>query len=255
MASKNKPELILDASKIDVGEIERKYPVYIRFTRRYFDELSRWWWYGLGIVILFATCAVFEDNWGFLAACIAIACLFIWRIYNYYFEQTNDKRFDNILKIIKKKFAADATDKLGISPSDFVRDSLDLDAPDFDSLTGDDFKCGRDDITRYAKHNIHLFFFTQKYLASYHAKLDLKTGIVSAARTEEFFYKDVVSVGVQERDDDGSEGEYFILRNSGGGRIKVLLKNTSDDSGKNDEVIDNADNVVNSIRALLRDMK
>ena len=240
----NKIALVLDADKVDVDEIDRKYNGYIGLTKSYFEKLSSWWWYCLGFDLLDIYVAATRNYWIAYSVGIMVLGLLVWGIRDFYQKQTDDATFDKVLNIVKKKISADANNKTGLTYSDFVREPLSLDVPDFVNSEVNDYKCGKDGKPRYAKHKLYLFFFTQKYLASYHAKLNLKTGTISGVQTEEFFYKDVVSVGVK------NDGERFVLKNSAGDSINIQLKNA-----KSNGIIVSADNVANSIRALLRDLK
>lgn len=255
--------------EMDINAINRNYKTFIHYTSLYFTELSIWWWIGLFISVIFTFVAALNEVWVFFAICAIALAGIIWMIVSYHDAKISDYTFDNILKKIKKKIEHNALDKLAISEGDFIRKPGEFDTP----ANSSSYKMGKDGKYRYSHRNINIFFFTQKYLARYECVLDLKTGSTLNERTEEFFYKDVVSIEVNtvsanlivQKDKYDLESfatgvmslcrqwdakKYLTLRNSGGGCITVPIFTWGYSL-----VTENPDAIVNSIRSLLKDFK
>lgn len=240
----------------------------------YFQEPSN-----LPLILMLCGVMVF---FGGIFVLIGIVCLGLG-IYLYSENQKNkvtDEEFDRIKDKAYGLLDDVAYSKLGLDKSDTVRENLFIKGPRYyDGGANLVFKEGEDKVIRYSLHNIIILVFTKKYLAMYQCALDLQTGNRLNEVTEEFFYKDIVSVGTQVKSStllkEGTSFNYiagnskkqisvsqevawesFELRNAGSGSIEVPIKSSEilkQMGGKFEE--NELDKVVNSIRAILRDKK
>tara|TARA_R110002111_G_scaffold135812_1_gene201751 strand:- start:176 stop:805 length:630 start_codon:yes stop_codon:yes gene_type:complete len=90
-------------------------------------------------------------------------------------------------------------DKLGISKDDLVAESMLVVGPIYWYVNGFDqndilAKEGKDGFNRYSIWKVQLFLFTENYLCSYKCDYNWIKNTYINESTNEFFYKDVVSV-------------------------------------------------------------
>lgn len=241
----------------------------------YFTPVPKWPWFfvALGLLIFFG------DAWIVVGlGCLALGIYFLMENSK---NRVSDDEFDAIQDKAYSLLGCVALDKLGLDAGDTVRENMLIKGPRYYDRSDADlvFKEGEDGIVRYSLHNIVIMVFTKKHLAMYQCALDLQTGNRLNERTEEFFYKDIVSVGTQTQtntllDEDSSFNyisgssnktisitqqnawESFELRNAGGGVITVPIESKAvlkqmGGSFEESEI----DKAVNSIRVVLRDKK
>jgi len=168
---------------------------------------------------------------------------------------------DDIAEVIKKR----PYDKLGISKADLVAESLLVLGPIYWNVSGFDvkdilMKKGKDGFNRYSIWTIQVFAFTENYLCSYKCNYNWIKNTYINESTNEFFYKDVVSVKT-----DTVSSAYTLMNGQrlvhseafqlklAGDEITVI---TNDDSLNTSSVmVSKAEKAVQSIRAMLRDKK
>ena len=159
----------------------------------------------------------------------------------------------------------DALDKLGLDKDELIKDSLVIPGPVFWSVNGintDEVvrRLGNDNYFRYSVWNVEVFLFTQNYLANYGCTYNWLRNTSVNEHTNEFFYKDVVSVKTATESSaytlkDGKRMEHsqtFQL-NLSGDQVTVV---TNDENLKtSSEMISQVDKAVQSIRTMLREKK
>ena len=168
---------------------------------------------------------------------------------------------EDIQEVIKKR----PYDKLGISKADLVAESLLVLGPIYWNVSGFDvkdilMKKGKDGFNRYSIWTIQVFAFTENYLCSYKCNYNWIKNTYINESTNEFFYKDVVSVKT-----DTVSSAYTLMNGQrlvhseafqlklAGDEITVI---TNDDSLNTSSVmVSKAEKAVQSIRAMLRDKK
>ncbi len=156
-------------------------------------------------------------------------------------------------------------DKLGISKDDLVAESMLVVGPIYWFTNGFDQKDimakeGKDGFNRYSVWKVQFFMFTEDYLCSYKCDYNWLKNTYINESTNEFFYKDVVSV----KTDTISSAHTLIngkqLVHSEAFQLKLMgdevtvitndarLKTSADMTSK-------AEKAVQSIRVMLRDKK
>jgi hypothetical protein len=155
--------------------------------------------------------------------------------------------------------------KLGISKEDLVAESMLVVGPIYWNVSGFDvndilMKTGKDGFNRYSIWTVQLFLFTENYLCSYKCNYNWLKNTYINESTNEFFYKDVVSVKTDTVSSaitlkDGQQlvqSEAFQLKLMGD-EVTVI---TNDASLKTSYAMTSkAEKAVQSIRVMLRDKK
>ena len=168
---------------------------------------------------------------------------------------------DDINEVIKNR----PYDKLGITKQDLVAESLLVVGPIYWNVSGfaqEDIlvKQGKDGFNRYSIWTIQVFCFTENYLCSYKCHYNWIKNTYINESTNEFFYKDVVSVKT-----DTISSAYTLMNGQrlvhseafqlklAGDEITVI---TNDASLNTSSVMTSkAEKAVQSIRTMLRDKK
>lgn len=128
---------------------------------------------------------------------------------------------------------------------------------------------GKDSILRFSSHDIVIVYLTDYHLAAYSCTVNMATGLETKESTQEYHYKDVVSVATQADNSrvfkvvyDGTDkplADYqkFSLSVASGERIEVVIA-----FPQLGDIINNArlaptgaENAVKTIRAMLREKK
>jgi len=203
----------------------------------------------------------------FIAIAIAIGLyLYMSNKIKKYENLLSDTQMDNwldedIQAIIKDR----PFDKLGISKDDLVSESMLVVGPIYWYVNGFDqndilAKEGKDGFNRYSVWKIQLFLFTENYLCSYKCDYNWIKNTYINESTNEFFYKDVVSVKTDTVSSahtlmNGQQmvhSEAFQLKLMGD-EVTVI---TNDASLKTSTAMTSkAEKAVQSIRVMLRDKK
>ncbi len=156
-------------------------------------------------------------------------------------------------------------DKLGISKEDLVAESLLVVGPVYWNIGGFDvidilMKKGKDGINRYSIWTIQVFAFTENYLCSYKCHYNWIKNTYINESTNEFFYKDVVSVKT-----DTVSSAYTLMNGERlvhseafqlklvGDEITIITNDASLNTSS--VMVSKAEKAVQSIRAMLRDKK
>lgn len=168
------------------------------------------------------------------------------------------------LKTLFKK----ATNKIGVDDSELVAEPVQVIGPRLWDTAGafSSFKKGNDGIIRYTPINATIINFGQNQLFGYSCCLDLTTGKTLNETTEEFFYKDIVSVStrtasetayIRGRNVQLNSAETFTLTTSGGTSIAVLLRDPYLISmmGGGEMPITRAEKAIQVVRKMLREKK
>ena len=200
-------------------------------------------------------------------------------------KRPSDKQMDAWLDIDLEDASKHALKKLSLHEDDLVAESVYVIGPRFwdigDSRIG--FRKGKDKVIRYTPVGITIIFFTQHQLVGYQCALDLLTGHPLNEGSDEYFYKDVVSVTTKTESvtihltkgdvktfkkaslDKLVENdmlhfkmaEKFVLTTSGGTALQVVLRdpNLAELVGGGTLPTDRADAAIRSVRKMLREKK
>jgi hypothetical protein len=156
-------------------------------------------------------------------------------------------------------------DKLGISKEDLVAETLLVVGPVYWNVSGFDvkdilMKKGKDGFNRFSIWTVQVFMFTENYLCSYKCQYNWIKNTYINESTNEFFYKDVVSVKT-----DTISSAYTLMNGQrmvhseafqlklAGDEITVITNDASLNTSS--VMVSKAEKAVQSIRTMLRDKK
>lgn len=186
-------------------------------------------------------------------------------------KSPTDSQFDEWinedLALLQKK----ALNKTGIDESQLVGAYVPITGFPWSFNLGGSFfsyKKGKDNILRFTPIECTILNFTENQIIVYKCFLDLSTGNSLNESTDEYFYKDVVSVstksesktinlGVKLGTFQTNEAEMFSLTTSGGTSISVLLRDRSliTKLGGGEMPTNKAEQAIQVVRKMLRDKK
>jgi len=177
----------------------------------------------------------------------------------------SDAQMDEWLQKDRERIRAEALKKLDLESSQVVQDPIEVIGP----ANKADLAMGKDSTIRFSKYDIVTVFLTDYHLAAYKCTLDMAHGTQTDESTQEYHYKDVVSVATQTAGSDVFavmlNGEHrsiasyqkFSLAVASGDRIEVAIAFPQlDDIVKEGRLAPTgADEAIRAIRARLREMK
>jgi hypothetical protein len=222
---------------------------------------------GAGLFLLSFYLITIKTGPGILVLLISI-CLIISGLIQYSINSSrpSDSQMDEWLEedikaIIKNR----PYDKLGISKADLVAETLLVVGPVYWNVSGFDvkdimMKKGKDGFNRFSIWTIQVFMFTENYLCSYKCQYNWIKNTYINESTNEFFYKDVVSVKT-----DTISSAYTLMNGQrmvhseafqlklAGDEITVITNDASLNTSS--VMVSKAEKAVQSIRTMLRDKK
>ena len=170
--------------------------------------------------------------------------------------------FEDLQEIIEKN----PIPKLGLDKSELISESLVVPGPVFWNVPGfnsDEInrRMGNDNCFRYSILTVQIFLFTEHFLGSYKCYYNWHRNTVINESTNEFFYKDVVSVKTDTEstaltlmNNERLEHAQPFQLNLSGDSIKVIINNDSS-LKTSSEMTSRVDKVVQSIRTMIRQKK
>ncbi|MCQ2050120.1 MAG: hypothetical protein MJZ22_03835 [Candidatus Saccharibacteria bacterium] len=182
----------------------------------------------------------------------------------------SDKQFDEIKNEYLENLKSVARQKVDIDESELIADCNVLVGPRLWNVGGATVlhKQGDDKVLRYTPLNVTILNYTANQLLSYTCVFDLTTGKALNETTDEFFYKDIVSVSTKTESktyvtDDKKEtlqlnaAEMFYLKTAGGNGIEIVLSDPTlaKEMGGGEFDKSGIDNMLQSIRRMLREKK
>ena len=205
-------------------------------------------WKGIGIATFIALCLFGEAKWWSIALGVLIVIGIIGYLISLYSNIT-DKQFDDSIMELAKIRIEESFDKLGIGKDDIVAEPMYIFTYDANEQ-GLQSKIGNDGKFRCNPLILTIVHFGNNQLLLNTASLDLKNRNKNTGNTNEFFYKDITSVSVNESTITINEKEKRT--------VKQFLINVHGSAECNVEVIGNvelATNAVSVIRKMLRQKK
>ena len=232
--------------------------------KKYFKPFPMWaLWMIVGAVVLIA---ISRDVWMLCLLLAGIGGGQIAMIGNAPSDAQIDAWLNEDLKMLFPKALA----KTGTDSSELVAESVMVTGPAFQYLANKNLalKTGKDGILRYSPLNVTIINFTENQLISYSCVFDSRVGIAFSERTDEYFYRDVVSVATKTQNynmtlKDGKTvvveaAEVFQLTTAGGTSIEVTLNAPKiiQMLGKQGHIPTTAaDKAIQSVRKMLREKK
>ena len=255
--------------------MEKREKIRKYFSKGYMDNSQ----IGIPYVLIVGVCmvglSIFVFNLnrgpnvflGLLCLLIGLGLLF-WAKAQIDFESSRPKDYEmdswleeDIQEVIKNR----PYDKLGISKEDLVAETLLVVGPVYWYVSGFDvkdilMKKGEDGFNRFSIWTIQVFMFTENYLCSYKCQYNWIKNTYINESTNEFFYKDVVSVKTDTVSSaytlmNGQRlihSEAFQLKLTGD-EITVITNDASLNTSS--AMVSKAEKAVQSIRTMLRDKK
>lgn len=235
--------------------------------KKYFKPFPKWaiWFILIGILVMLGGS---QAGGGVVVAGIVIlgiGALGIWSASGKPSDQKMDEYIAEDLSLAKSK----SLQKASIDESELVGDSVVVTGPRFWNTAGAsiNYKKGKDGKLRFTPINVSVLHMTQHQIVSYQACLDLTTGNFLNESTDEYFYKDVVSVATKtESKSYTSEkfgtiqlnaAETFVLTTSGGTSVETILKDPKliELMGGGDIPTTEAERAIQVVRKMLREKK
>ena len=162
-------------------------------------------------------------------------------------------------------------EKMGIDASELVSEGVIITGPRLSNLGPSKFgyRKGKDNILRFTPVNSTIINFTQSQLLVYRCALDLISGNPVNEATDEYFYRDVVSVqtasetvsvslpGTEFQGLQCNAAETFKLTTSGGTSVSMALRDPSliQKMGGGEIPTTTAERAIQTIRKMLREKK
>lgn len=156
-------------------------------------------------------------------------------------EYPSDAEIDTSFIELKDIKAGLSLDKLGISKEDIVREPLKV----LGVYKYQYEKVGGDGLTRYNPVQVEIMHFGKNQLFVNTADVDLINQNTYVGKTNEFFYKDISAVSIQDNDNK----KRFVIKVSGETELDVAIYCNDQDSLKS------AEEAVDVIRKILREVK
>lgn len=242
--------------------------------KKYFAKFPKWaiWLIVIGLPLLYAK-----------GAGVILIAGGIWGIVSYY-RKPSDEQMDAWIQEDMKNLQAKALSKSSLDPSELIGEPVVVYGLRFWNIGGAEvgIKKGSDGIVRFMPIGVTVINFTPNQLVAYQCALDLTTGNSLSESTDEYFYRDVVSVSTQSKTQTWNraaiptalaEGplkglmvagklqlnaaETFVLTTSGGTSIEVVLRDPQliEKFGGGSIPTEMADKAVQAVRKMLREKK
>lgn len=243
-----------------------------KMIRNYFKPFPKWAviMAFIGILALYADYEKIIDN---RKLTIIFSLIFVGiaglGIYFYNHGKPSDQQMDAWLEEDLKILNNKALKKTGIDESELVSESVQVTGPRLWDIAGAEalFKKGKDNVLRFTPIGVSIINFTQNQLLNYTCILDITTGNPLNESTDEYFYKDVVSVSTKSESKTVNiknlgniqlnSAETFTLTTSGGTSLSVLLRDPSliEKMGGGEIPTTRAEKAIQTVRKMLREKK
>lgn len=243
--------------------------------KKYFKPFPKWtvWLLVLGVPLLAA------HGLGLIPIIIGILMIVLYK------KKPSDRQMDVWLDEDLREMETRALERTGLDESERRGETVVLTGLRFWNIGGAEvaIQKGKDDIVRFTPVGVTVINFTEHQLIAYQCALDRMTGNPLSESTDEYFYKDVVSVstqtesltwdkamlssaglaktplaGLMKQDRlQFNAAKIFVLTTSGGTSIKVVLDDPAliKSVGGGSIPTERADRAIQSVRRMLRDKK
>lgn len=216
---------------------------------------------------------------GIILIIIGIVKIVFWK------KKPNDRQMDEWLAADLQHMENRAIERNGLDESELVSETVLLTSLRFWDIGGAEIgiRRGKDDIIRFTPIGITVINFTEHQLVAFQCALDFMTGNALSESTDEYFYRDIVSVSTQTESMTwdkamlSSSGfaktplaalvkhgklqfnaaKKFKLTTSGGTSIEVVLDDSTliKSVGGGTIPTERADKTVQAVRKVLREKK
>jgi hypothetical protein len=190
-------------------------------------------------------------------------------IFSYALGKPTDQQMDEWLEEDMEDLKKKALNKMGIDEAELVSEPVIITGPRLWDIAGADVlsKKGKDDILRFTPISVSIINFAQNQLLAYACVFDFTTGNTLNESTDEYFYKDVVSVSTKSESKlvriprkgtiHLNAAETFTLTTTGGTSASVLLRDPKliEKMGGGEIPTTRAEKAILAMRKMLREKK
>lgn len=238
-----------------------------KMIRNYFKNFPKWAivLIVIGIITLLAS----GGSGGPLFIGLLLCGLGAFGIYSYSANKPTDEQMDQWLEEDLNGLTAKALIKTGTDESELVSESVQIMGPRLWDVGGAPvlYRKGSDNVLRYTPVEVSVIGFTQNQLLGYSCVLDRTSGKALNESTDEYFYRDVVSVATKTESKTKNiaglgtvqmnAAESFTLTTSGGTSLSVLLRDAEliKRMGGGEIPTTRAEKAIQTVRKMLRDKK
>lgn len=236
-------------------------------VRKYFRKFPRWAIFLAVIGVLLALMG--SQSTSVLLVGVAMVALGGYGIYSAVGGKPSDAQMDAWLEEDLARLRQKALSKLGVEAEDMVAEPVSVYGPRLWDAAGAEilWRKGGDGVLRFTPLNVTVINFAKDQLLSYACAYDMVAGNALSESTDEYFYRDVVSVstGTVDRSVEikgiGSlqlkEAEAFKLTTSGGTSIEVLIRHREliKKLGGGEIPTGPMEKAIQSVRKMLREKK
>lgn len=238
-----------------------------KMIKSYFKSFPKWAiaLIVIGVIALLAS----GGSGGAIFFGLLLSGLGAFGIYSYSANKPTDAQMDQWLEEDLKMLTQKALSKTGTDEAELVSESVQITGPRLWDVAGAPvlFRKGKDNVLRYTPVEVSVIGFTQNQLLGYSCVLDRTTGKALNESTDEYFYRDVVSVATKTesktKDISGlgrvqmNAAESFTLTTSGGTSLSVLLRDPEliKRMGGGEIPTTRAEKAIQTVRKMLRDKK
>jgi hypothetical protein len=239
-----------------------------KMIRNYFKSFPKWAiaMIVIGVVVLLIG---FGRSVTAMFIGIVIAAIGGFAIYSYGQGKPSDQQMDEWLEEYLKNLTKIALNKMGTDETELVSESVQATGPRLWDVGGAGvfFRKGKDNVLRFTPVGVSIINFTQNQLLVYSCVLDFTTGKALNESTDEYFYKDVVSVATRSESKSVNiqklgtvqlnAAETFTLTTSGGTFLSVLLRDPTliEMMGGGEIPTTRAEKAIQTVRKMLREKK
>lgn len=228
--------------------------------KKYFKTFPKWgvWAIVIGLPLLAAKGA------GIVPIAIGIWALVDWS------KKPTDAQMDAWMEEDLAALNTKALSKTGIDTSELVGDPVMVVGPRFWNIANAEvaYKKGKDGVLRFTPMGVSVLNFTENQLIAYECALDSMTGNPLNEGTDEYYFRDIVSVSTKTKSMSVqvagtgmlqlNSAETFELTTSGGTSIEVVLRDPSliQMMGGSGEIpTSRAERAIQTLRKMLREKK
>lgn len=239
-----------------------------KMIKSYFNEFPKWAVVCILIGAIFLLIGV-NGSGGSLIIGLILCGLGGFGIYSYGNGKPTDQQMDEWLEAELKELTKKAMNKTGTDESELVAESVQITGPRLWDVGGAPilYKKGKDGNLRFTPMEVSVICFTQNQLIGYTCALDRTSGKALNESTDEYFYRDVVSVATQTKSITVqtskwgavpmNSAESFVLTTSGGTSLSVLLRDPTliEKMGGGEIPNTRAEKAIQTVRKMLREKK
>ena len=240
-----------------------------KMIQSYFKKFPTW---AVLFVLIGILCLLigFNGSGGALVIGLILCGLGGFAIYSSTVGKPTDQQMDQWLEEDLSALTDKSLGKMGTEEDELVTESVQVTGPRLWDVGGATvlFRKGSDNVLRFTPVGVSVISFTQNQLLGYTCALDRTTGKALNESTDEYFYKDVVSVATKTDSKtvkiagikDAVQmhaAESFTLTTSGGTSLSVLLRDPTliEKMGGGEIPTTRAEKAIQTVRKMLRDKK